>query len=101
MSLEEDTRSSEDAGQKKLEENESVLDFKVTSLDSGERRRPDYLWLPSLKNLEVQGLMQQPPPPVGGVRREEPSDGSLPSSDCDANCKRQIAQTGSGLTTRE
>lgn len=98
----EDVGSSEGEGH---QECESILDFRVTSSESGERRacgRPSYLWLPSLKNLEAQGLVQHPPSPVSGViKREEPSDGSLPSSDCDANCKRQISQADSGLTTGE
>ena len=126
-------------GRSKLEESESILDFRVTSMESGgsERRmqqqqqqRPGYLWLPSLRNLESQGLVQCPPattqvppptPPPPGVsnssaeeevvattvmtapRQSEGTDVLLPSSDCcDANCKRQIiTQSGAGLATRE
>lgn len=98
----------------RLEESESILDFRVTSLDSGrgggggggggEKKdlvRPGYLWLPSLRNLEAQ---QRPPlPAVGGGVAGSQTDSSLPSSDCDANanCKREISQTNSGMTARE
>ena len=125
-------------GRSKLEESESVLDFRVISVESGGSERqtqqqqqcPGYLWLPSLRNLESQGLVQCPPataqdpaptPPPPGMSsssaeeevvvttvttapgQSEGTDVSLPSSDCcDANCKRQIiTQSGAGLATRE
>ena len=110
--------------QRRFEESESILDFRVTSVESGDKRqRPGYLWLPSLRNLSAQGLV--PPTPSSSpapataaaasgscdTEEEEKGEelregggtgGSPPSSDCDNNCKRQLGQkTSSGLSTGE
>lgn len=90
----------------KMEESESVLDFRITSIDgTGKRLRPGYLWLPSLRNLKAQQQQQQEEEEgVASLEREgegTEEDGSLPSSDCDANSKRQGSHTGTGLAARE
>lgn len=84
-------------GRQRLEESESILDFRITSLDGSEKRiRPGLLRIPSLRNSNVQPFHQNLP--MDEAKREG-VESALSSSECEAGFKRQCTYTGMGLTT--
>ena len=98
---------------KKLEESESVLDFRITSIDctSGKRVRPGLLLLPGLRHhhsntqpTHTHKLSTVIPALTTAVERNgERTDATLPSTESDSSAKGQRlgTHTDSGLTTRE
>lgn len=80
---------------KQQEEGESVLDFRITSMDGSGKARPGNLWLPSLKSVKPEQSL----PKTGSRALEE--DESPPSSGCEGNSKAQLVHTGTGMITGE
>ena len=81
---------------RELEESESILDFKIMSIDgcTDRRVRPRHLWLPSAKNSEAPPI---PPPLTMGEGT------NISSSESDASSKGQCNRACEidGLGTRE
>ncbi len=89
---------------KKLEESESVLDFRITSIDgTGRRLRPGLLLLPGLR--QHSGNQFSTATVATEVNKDgQRTDSSLPSGESDTSSRGQrlgTAHTSSGLTTRE
>lgn len=84
---------SEDEQEAEEDEGESVLDFRITSIDGGGggKTRPGYLWLPSLRGKPEQSL-----PKISQRVEQGEEDISPPSSGCEGNCKRQHVHTSTG-----
>lgn len=88
---------------KRLEESESILDFRITSIDGvGKRVRPGLLLLPGLRqhHSSPQPHQHSASAENGDGRR---TDSSLPSGESDSSSKgrRLGTQMDCGLTTRE